>query len=160
MAKKKDKGNTPTIENRRARYDYFIEDTLEVGISLLGSEVKSIRDGGCSLAEGYVTAEAEPLSLSLHSINIARYDPAGPIQHDPRRVRRLLAHKSEIRRLARQVDQKGITIVPLSLYFKGGIVKIKIGLARGKQRHDKRASIADRESERDLRREMSQKHRW
>ncbi|MFI4896214.1 MAG: SsrA-binding protein SmpB [Phycisphaerales bacterium JB059] len=153
---KKGRGEqTPTIENRRARHEYFIEETLEVGVVLQGSEVKSIRDGACTIAEGYVTARAEPAKLTLHGINIGAYGPAGAGNHPAVRNRALLAHKPEIKKLARQVDQKGVTIVPLKLYFKDGMVKLLIGVARGKQAHDKRKTIADRDAKRDIQRAMS-----
>ncbi len=160
MAKKgkNSKGETaPTIENRRARHEYFIEDTLEVGIKLQGSEVKSIRDGNCSIAEGYVTAQGEPARLTLHGINVGVYGPAGQNQHPAVRNQTLLAHKREIVKLARQVDQKGVTIVPLKLYFKNGMAKLLIGVARGKRAHDKRKAIADRQSQRDIQRAMSKR---
>lgn len=155
--KKSGSGGSPTIENRRARHEYFIDDTLEVGIKLQGSEVKSIRAGNCSIAEGYVTAQAEPVRLTLHGINVGQYGPAGPSQHPAVRNRALLAHKREIVKLARQVDQKGVTIVPLKLYFKNGMAKLLIGVARGKRAHDKRKSIADRDAKRDIQRAMSRK---
>ena len=160
MARKrtsKDKAGEPTIENRRARHEYFIEETLEVGIVLQGSEVKSIRDGACTIAEGYVTARAGPPKLTLHGINIGAYGPAGSGNHPAVRNRALLAHKREIKKIARQVDQKGVTIVPLKLYFKNGMVKLLIGVARGKQAHDKRKSIADRDAQRDIQRAMSKR---
>lgn len=157
MAKQKKKNPTPVIENRRARHDYHIGDTLEVGIVLLGSEVKAIRDANASIAEGYVTATEEPLGLALHSVNIGPYGPAGPVAHPAVRVRELLAHKREIRKLAKQVATKGVTIVPLKLYFKDGFAKLLIGVGTGKTKHDKRDSIAERESQRDIQRAMSKR---
>ena len=157
MAKRKQKSNEPSIENRRARHDYFISDTLEVGIVLVGSEVKSLREGKASLAEGYVRASDDPLELSLHSVNIAEYPPAGAHQHTPTRVRRLLAHKKEIERLAKASAKKGMTIVPLKMYFKNGFAKLLVGVAQGKGREDKRESIAKREMERDIARAMSKR---
>jgi SsrA-binding protein len=195
MAKKKDqnKGGSgdqgPTIENRKARFDYFITDTLETGIKLTGSEVKSVRDGKVSLAEGYVRIElgvvdgkvkqagrgpktqpgrrptlrirpTEP-GLWLHGVNIAEYAPAGPVgsvgQHQPTRVRKLLAHTREIVKLARQVEVKGMTIVPLKMYFKDGKAKLLIGLAQGKSHSDKRDSIAKKDAQRDIQRAMSRR---
>lgn len=147
----------PSFENRKARYDYFIEDTLECGIVLQGSEVKAIRDGNASLSEGFVTVTAEPPGLALHQVQIGIYPPAGNNQHTPKRVRRLLASKREIERLARQVDQKGVTLVPLRMYFlpTGGLVKVEVGLARGKAEYDKRRKITDRQSAKELKRVMS-----
>jgi SsrA-binding protein len=149
----------PTIENRRARFDYHISDTLEVGIMLRGSEVKSVRDGKMSLAEGYVRVQENPPALYLHSATIDEYGPAGGRQHAMGRTRKLLAHKREIAKLARQVDQKGMTIVPLKLYFKNGYAKLLIGLGQGKSSHDKRHAIAERESRRDISRAMSRRDR-
>lgn len=155
--KKKDKNEAPTIENRRARHDYHISDTLETGVMLEGSEVKSVRAGKVSLAEGYVRVQENPPGLFLHGINIGEYGPAGPRGHAPVRTRKLLAHKREIAKLARQVDQKGMTIVPLKMYFKDGYAKLLIGLAMGKSAHDKRQSIGEREAKRDIARAMSRR---
>lgn len=158
---KSDSARTPTIENRRARFDYAISDTLEVGIMLLGPEVKSVRQGKASLAEGYVRVQENPPALFLHSVNIDEYGPAkgGPRPQTMGRTRKLLAHKREILKLARQVSQKGMTVVPLSLYFKNGFAKVLIGIGRGRSRHDKRDVIASRESKRDITRAMSKRDR-
>lgn len=155
MAKKKKSNTTPVFHNRKARHDYDILETLEVGIALEGTEVKALREGDCSIAEGFVEVKAVPPGLVLHGAMIGPYPPAGPIQHTPRRRRILLAHKREIEKWARAVDQKGVTVVPLKLYFKGGLVKLEIGLARGRAQHDKRRAIAERQTKRDLDRVMS-----
>ena len=157
MAPKKKSNQSPTIENRKARHDYEILETLECGIMLQGSEVKSVRDGKVSLAEGYVRAQAAPPLLFLHSVNIAEYGPAGPTAHQPTRTRRLLAHKRESEKLLRQVDQKGGTLVPLKMYFVNGYAKVLVGLGRGRRAHDKRTAIAERESKRELSRVMSKR---
>lgn len=160
MAERRNKkqNNEPTIENRRARHDYHIDETLECGLSLQGSEVKSIRDGKASLAEGYVRAEDTPPGLFLHSVHIDEYPPAaGTGQHAPRRVRTLLAKKREIAKLARLSAQKGYTIVPLKFYFKNGKVKALIGLARGKADYDKRQDLKTKEAKRDIDRAMSKR---
>lgn len=162
MAKKKDaKTEDRTIENRKARFEYHVLDTLEVGIALQGSEVKSVRDGQVSLAEGYIRVETTPPCLFLHQVNIGEYGPAGPVgnkrQHAPTRTRILLAHKREIYKLAKQSAQRGMTIVPLKLYFKDGYAKLLIGVAEGKARHDKRQSIAKRQADRDIARAMSRR---
>ncbi len=158
MAKnKKKKNDSPTYDNRRARHDYFIEDTLEVGIKLEGSEVKSIRDGRASIKEGFITVDLEPPRLTLHQVEISPYPPAGHLNHRPKRDRVLLAHAREINKLARQVDQKGITLVPLKLYFKDGRAKVQLGVAKGKAQYDKRKAIADRDNKRDMQRIMSRK---
>lgn len=147
--------NEPTIENRQSRHDYEIGETLECGIELLGTEVKSVRSGKVSLAEGYVSATADPPALSLHSVHISEYPAAGKaIQHEPVRVRRLLAHRKEIRKLAEEVKRKGFSIVPLKMYFKGGRVKVLIGLGVGRKSADKRHAIAAREMKRDMDRAM------
>ena len=122
---------------------------------LAGSEVKAIRDGSCSLKEGFITVSVDPPRLMLHQVDIGPYQPAGALNHRPKQDRMLLAKKREIIKLARQVDQKGVTLVPLELYFSQGLVKIKLAVARGKAQHDKRRSIAERESKRELQRVMS-----
>lgn len=158
MAKKsKAKSDTPVVENRKARHDYLVEDTLEVGIALVGSEVKSIRSGGASIAEGYVRVEENPPALYLHGMHIQEYGPAAGRQHGPTRTRKLLAHKREIRKLASAVSQKGVTIVPLKLYFVRGKAKLLIGVARGKHREDKRQDLREREAKRDIDRAISKR---
>lgn len=163
MAKKDDKSEQhgPTIENRKARFDFEVLSTLEVGIVFRGSEVKSVRAGRISLGEGYVRAEEYPPGLFLHAVTIDHYGPAGQIgnglQHLVSRARPLLAHKKEIVKLAREVKVKGMTIVPLKLYFKGGWAKLLIGLARGKNKTDKRQTIAKRDAQRDIQRAMSRR---
>lgn len=156
--KKKDKKtHEPTIENRRARFDYAIEETLEVGIVLAGTEVKSVREGNVSLPEGYISIDGDPPQMSLLNVTIGEYFPAGGMQHKTTRGRRLLAHRTEIKRLARKLDVKGYTLVPLKLYFKNGYAKLLIGLGTGRQSHDKRQAIAERESKRELQRAMSKR---
>lgn len=148
----------PTIENRKARHQYAISDTLECGIELRGTEIKSIRDGKASLAEGYARATEQPLALKLHGVHIAEYPPAGEAQqHDPIRTRRLLAHKREIRKLATLTREKGVTLVPLKMYFVRGRAKLLIGVGRGKAKADKRQDIAKREAKREMDRAMSRR---
>ena len=161
-AKNQTKPNEPVIENRKARHDYFIEETLECGIELLGTEVKAVRMGRVSLGEGYVLAEGgdgrQRPTLTLRDVHIGEYPPAGAArQHAAIRERRLLAHKREIRKLAHQTAAKGVTLVPLKMYFVRGRVKLLIGVARGKQKGDKRQAIAQREHRRDMDRAMSRK---
>ncbi|MBM4100803.1 MAG: SsrA-binding protein SmpB [Phycisphaerae bacterium] len=147
--------NSPTIENRRAFHDYSIGETVECGMELKGTEVKSVRASQVSIAEGFVMAEGSPLQLALHGVHIAEYPPAGrDRQHDPTRVRRLLASRREIERLAGQVQAKGVSLVPLKIYFKNGFAKLLIGVGTGKSKVDKRQSIAKRESQRDIDRAM------
>ncbi|MCB9846588.1 MAG: SsrA-binding protein SmpB [Phycisphaeraceae bacterium] len=158
MAKGKSKANTPpTIENRKARFDYDLGDRFEVGIKLVGSEVKSLRAGRASIAEGFVRADGTPPVLTLHGVNIAEYGPASSLGHVPTRVRTLLAHKKEIERLAREVSRKGVTIVPLRVYFKDGFAKVLIAIATGRGKGDKREAVKTREAQRDIQRAMSRK---
>jgi SsrA-binding protein len=148
----------PTIENRRARHRFFIEETLECGIKLTGTEVKSVRNGQVSLAEGYARATETPPSLTLHGVHIAEYPPAGPHrQHEPTRTRALLAQKREIRKLAERTRQRGLTLVPLKIYFARGRAKLLLGVARGRQKSDKRQELEKRQAQRDMDRAMSKK---
>jgi SsrA-binding protein len=157
-SKTKSKSNEPTIENRKARHDYHIEDTLECGVKLVGTEVKSVRHGRVSLAEGYVRASDAPIALELHGVHIAEYPPAGPHrQHNPIRTRPLLAQRREIRKLADRTRAKGTTLVPLKMYFVRGRVKVLIGIAHGKRRSDKRQDLAARDAKREMDRAMSKK---
>ncbi|MEM8757280.1 MAG: SsrA-binding protein SmpB [Planctomycetota bacterium] len=162
MARKRTKPGTdePTIENRRARHNYAIDQTVEVGIKLHGSEVKSVRDGNVSIAEGFVRAYESPLQLKIHNVTIGHYAPASGMNHDPLRTRVLLAKKPEIRRLAKAAEARGTTIVPLKLYFKNGFAKLLIGVARGKSSSDKRNTLREREQDMEMRRAMSTKVGW
>lgn len=159
MAKKdKDKSTDRVIDNRRARFDYSIGDTLECGMQLYGGEVKSVRGGLVSLGEGYVRAEAEPTALWLHGVNIAEYGPARTsVPTSPTRTRRLLAHKREILRLWKAQQIKGNTIVPLKIYFKNGFAKCLVGVGTGRKKADKREAISARETARDIQRAMSKR---
>lgn len=158
MAKsKKTNTNEPEIVNRKARHDYHIEETLEVGIRLAGTEVKAVRAGRISLNEAYVRAELTPLSLTLHSAHIGEYAPAGANQHPAVRQRALLAHKREIANLARLSAAKGVTIVPLKLYFRNGYAKLLVGVGRGKGKSDKREDLKKRQAQRDIDRAMSRR---
>jgi SsrA-binding protein len=136
--------------NRKAQHDYHILRTLEAGLSLLGSEIKSIRAGRVSIREAYVRPDEG--QVWLVGAHIAQYPPAAGRNHEPTRRRRLLLHKRQIGELTRAVDSEGVTIVPLRLYLKNGRAKLEIALARGKKRYDKRASIAKREAERQMER--------
>ncbi len=157
MAKKKKQSGTPQVENRKARYQYHIHETLEVGIQLRGSEVKSVRAGNVSIAEGFVRVESSPPAMYLHSVTIGEYGPAGGMGHAPTRTRKLLAHKQEIAKLFRTVERKGVTIVPLKLYFKNGFAKLLVGVGEGKSRSDKRNAMAERDVQRDIQRGMTRK---
>lgn len=148
----------PAFENRRARHEYHVDETVECGVVLLGTEVKSIRAGRASIAEGYVRATSEPLRIDLLNVHIDEYAPAGASrQHRPTQSRKLLAHKREIRKLAKAQEQKGVTLVPLKMYFKNGYVKVLVGIARGKREYDKRQDIKKRDQDRELRRAMSRR---
>lgn len=138
--------------NRKATHDYYILRTLEAGISLLGTEIKSIREGRVSIREAYVRPENG--EMWLVGAHIAHYPPAGRAQHDPTRSRRLLLHRKETRELSREVESSGATIVPLRLYLKDGRAKLEIALARGKKAYDKRQAIAKREADRAMRRAL------
>jgi len=136
--------------NRKAGHDYHLLRILEAGLSLLGTEIKSIRAGHVSIREAYVRPEDS--ELWLVGAHIGHYAPASRANHDPTRSRRLLLHKKEIRELAREVQASGATIVPLRLYLRDGRAKLEIALARGKKSYDKRAAIAKREAERAMQR--------
>lgn len=158
MARKKSPHNfEPRILNRRASHDYHISDKLECGIQLLGTEVKSIRHGKVSLAEGYVAVEPRGMTLQLFNIDIAHYPQAGPFQHDPKRTRTLLAHKREINSLYGKTTAKGVTLIPLAMYFVNGMCKVEIGVGIGKKQQDKRQDIRKKEADRDIRRAMTRK---
>ncbi len=153
----KEKPNlSPRISNRRALHQYFIAAKLECGIVLVGSEVKSLRQGKAQLQDAF--ARVEKGELLLHNAHIDPYDKAGAgANHEPKRSRKLLAHRREIHRLEGEMTQKGTTLIPLAIYFKGGRAKVELGVARGKHEHDKRESIRRREMEREIRKAMSHK---
>ena len=134
--------------NRKAYHKYIIQDSVEAGIVLTGSEIKSIRAGRVSLGDAYVRPEAG--ELWLVNAHIARYEASSYLSHEPRRPRKLLLHRKQINNLSSQVLQKGFTLVPLKIYIKGRIAKAEIALARGKKLYDKRESIARREAEREM----------
>lgn len=135
--------------NKKARFEYDIEETLEAGIVLEGSEVKSVRQGKVSLDGAYCKVNRDGEML-IHGMYIKPYEEAGPFGHEPRRSRKLLLHESEILDWGDQAEQKGYAIVPLELYFRDGWAKLKIGLAKGRKKHDKRDVIKEREMERQM----------
>ncbi len=141
-------GRKLVAKNRRARHEYEILDTIEAGIVLLGPEVKSLRQGKVSLADAYATVRRG--ELWLMNVHISPYEQAGRENPNPRRERKLLAHRAEISKLAGQVAERGLTLVPLSLYFQDGRAKVELGLARGKRRYDKRQAIRKREEDREI----------
>lgn len=136
--------------NRKARHRYHILDSWEAGLALKGSEVKSLRAGKVSLAEGF--ARVSGGEVWLHNVHIAPYDPASQTGHDPLRPRKCLLHKAEIRRLVGQAEQAGNTLVPLEVYFKRGRAKVRLGLARGKQARDRREDVKRREADLEIER--------
>jgi len=140
--------------NRKARHEYFLLDTYEAGLVLKGSEIKSIRAGQVSLAQAYVSVEGD--EAWLVNSHIAPYNEASRNNHDPVRTRKLLLHRSEIRKLSDKVRQKGATVVPLRIYLKDGKAKIEIALAKGKKQYDKRAEIAKRDAKREMDRRYKQ----
>ncbi|MEM9294592.1 MAG: SsrA-binding protein SmpB [Planctomycetota bacterium] len=149
---------SPRIVNRRARHDYHISDTLECGVVLVGTEVKSVRHSRVSLGEGWAEVHAKTGQLLLRGVEISPYPHAGPAhQHVPKRDRLLLAHRREIRKLLGQASQSGVTLVPLAMYFVRGRVKVEIGVGTGKKSHDKRQDIKKRDAERDMRRAMTRR---
>lgn len=136
--------------NRRAHHDYHIDASYEAGIVLVGTELKSLRAGRVSLQEAF--ARPEGRELFLLGMHIPKYQPGGPFNHEPTRPRKLLLHRYEIREIVGKVTQKGLTLVPLRLYFKDGHVKVELGLARGKKLYDKRQALAQREAQREVER--------
>jgi SsrA-binding protein len=156
MASKEQGKFAPRIGNRRALHEYFITAKIECGIALQGSEVKSLRQGKASLQEAYARIETD--GLTLHNAHIDPYEKATIAwNHDPKRPRRLLVHKRELRKLEQETREKGTTLIPLAVYFKGGRAKVEIGVARGKQKYDKRETIKRKEQDRELRRVMSRR---
>jgi SsrA-binding protein len=145
-------GEKTVATNRRASFDYHILRTVEAGLSLTGTEIKSLREGHVSIREAYVRPEHG--EMWLVGAHIAQYAPAGRVNHEPTRSRRLLLHKREIHDLEREATTSGATLIPLRLYLKNGRAKLEIALARGKRKFDKREAIARREAERAMQRAM------
>jgi SsrA-binding protein len=141
---------TVIARNRRARHDYHIEDEFEGGLVLTGTEVKSLRAGRASLTDGF--AQITDGEMWLHGVHIPEYAQGTWTNHEPRRPRKVLLHRREINRLARQTAERGLTIIPLALYFKDGKVKVELALARGKRTYDKRHDLAQRDAAREVER--------
>lgn len=142
--------------NKKAYHDYFIDDKYEAGIELFGTEVKSVRMGKCSVKEAFVKIENG--QVYVYGMHISPYEKGNIFNKDPLRVRRLLLHKAEIMKLNGKVTQKGYTLVPLQVYFKGSLVKVEIGLARGKKLYDKRADLAKKDQRRELEKDFKVKN--
>ena len=148
----KQKGTKLIANNKKAYHDYFIDEKFEAGLSLHGTEVKSLRMGKCSIKEAFVTINKG--EVFINHMHISPYEKGNIFNRDPLRTRKLLLHKAEINKLAGQVKMKGYTIMPLRVYLKGSLVKIEIGLARGKKSYDKRQDIAKKDAQREARREF------
>lgn len=152
------KENTKTIaKNKKAFHDYFIEETFEAGIELVGTEVKSLRAGRVNLKDSWCSIVKG--EILLNGCHISHYEQGNIFNKDPVRVRRLLMHKKEILRLYGIIKQEGYALIPLSLYFKGSRIKVSVGLCKGKKLHDKRASIAERDAKRDMQRAIKDRNR-
>ena len=144
-------------QNRKARHDYEILETIEAGIALTGTEVKSMRDGRVNLTDAYARIDNE--EAFLHNMHVSPYERGGRFNHEPTRTRKLLLHKGEIRRLFGKVQIKGLTLVPLAVYFLKGKVKVELGVARGKKQADRREDVATREAEREMERALRREKR-
>jgi len=147
---KKESSDKSICQNKTARLNYYIDDTFEAGIVLVGTEVKSLREGRANLKDSYAMVKDE--EVYLHELHISPYTYGNRYNHDPLRVRKLLLHKQEIRRLYGKSRERGLTLVPLKMYFKNGKVKVEIGVGRGKKLHDKREDMKLKEDRRDIER--------
>jgi SsrA-binding protein len=153
----KQTGRKLIAQNKKARHDYHIEDTFEAGLVLVGTEVKSLRMGRASLVDGFV--DIENGEAWLHGLHIPEYTHGTWTNHEPRRTRKLLLHRGEIEKLIRAVDQQGVSLIPLALYFKDGYAKVELAVGRGKKAYDKRQAIAKRDAEREARRALAERNR-
>ena len=145
-------GTKTIAENRAARHDYFVLETFETGIELKGTEVKSVRCGGVNLKDSW--CEIKDMQIYVNGMHISPYEKGNIFNTDPRRVRRLLMHKNEIRRLFDRVPQEGLTLIPLRLYFSNSRVKLELGLCKGKKLYDKRDDMAKKQAQRDIERSL------
>lgn len=146
-------GTKLLAQNRKARHEYDILETFEAGIVLVGSEVKSIREGHVQLAEGFI--RVDDTEMWLFGVHVSPYENATHDRPEPERKRKLLLHQKEIAQIANRVDRERLTIIPMAMYLKGGRVKVEIGVARGRKKYDKRQAIAKRDSNRDTERELA-----
>ncbi|MCI9198766.1 MAG: SsrA-binding protein SmpB [Lachnospiraceae bacterium] len=151
-------GNRMVANNKKAYHDYFIEDKYEAGVALAGTEVKSLRMGKCSIKESFVKIERG--EVFIYGMHISPYEKGNIFNKDPLRVKKLLLHREEIRKMERKIAEKGLTLVPLQVYFKGSLVKVEIAVARGKKLYDKRQDIAKKDQKREAQRELKEKSRW
>lgn len=150
-------GKKTIAENRKARFDYFIEDTYECGVELEGTEVKSVKNGNISFPDSF--AEIINGEVWIKNCHISEYSYSSIFNHNPDRAKKLLLHKEEIKKLTRKVDEKGYTLIPVEFYLKNGRVKVALGVCKGKKQFDKRAAIKDRDIQRDVQREFSDRLR-
>lgn len=157
MSKAKTDGKKLIANNKKARHDYLVEDSFEAGIVLHGTEVKSLRQGHCSIKESFV--DIDNGEVFIHQMHISPYEKGNIFNKDPLRVRKLLLHKSEINKLIGKTKEKGMAIVPLKVYFKGSLVKVEIGLAKGKKLYDKRQDIAKKDQKLEAERDFKMKLR-
>ena len=148
----KEKGSRLIANNKKAYHDYFIEETYEAGIALHGTEVKSLRMGKCSIKESFVRIENE--EVYIYGMHISPYEKGNIFNRDPLRVKKLLLHKSEIRKMKGKIAEKGYTLVPLKVYFNRSLLKVEIGLAKGKKLYDKRQDIAKKDQRREAERDF------
>ena len=144
--------------NKKAYHDYFIEDKYEAGAALAGTEVKSLRMGKCSIKESFVRIEKG--EVFIYGMHITPYEKGNIFNKDPLRVKKLLLHREEIRKIERKIAEKGFTLVPLQVYFKGSLVKVEIGVAKGKKLYDKRQDIAKKDQKREAQRELKESGKW
>ena len=152
----KEKGSRLIANNKKAYHDYFIEETYEAGIALHGTEVKSLRMGKCSIKESFIRIENE--EVYIYGMHISPYEKGNIFNKDPLRVKKLLLHKAEIRKLRAKIAEKGYTLVPLKVYFNNSLVKVEIGLAKGKKLYDKRQDIAKKDQRREAERDFKVKN--
>ncbi|GAB2573192.1 SsrA-binding protein SmpB [Kribbella endophytica] len=153
----KQTGQKPIAQNRKARHDYHIDDVVEAGLVLTGTEVKSLRLGRASLVDAFGSVRGK--ELWLQNLHIPEYTHGTWTNHEPRRTRKLLLHRDEMEKLIRAVEQQGVTLVPLSLYFKDGYAKVELATARGKKDYDKRHALAERQANREAQRALSDRSR-
>lgn len=156
MARKTD--NKTLTENRKARHDYFVEEAMEAGIELVGTEVKSIRGGKANLKDSY--GEIKNGEVFIRNMHISPYEQGNIFNVDPLRERKLLLHKEEIKRLTGLIQQAGLTLIPLSLYLKNGRVKVNLGVCRGKKNYDKRDAMLEKAHKRDVERQMKERSKY
>jgi SsrA-binding protein len=151
----KETGKKVIAQNKKGRHDYFVDETFECGVALQGTEVKSLREGRASLTDGFaMIIDGE---VWLHGVHIPEYTEGSWTNHTPRRDRKLLMHRAEINKIAVKLKQGGVTLIPLSIYFKDGKVKVELALAHGKKSHDKRQSLLEKQDERETQRAISRR---